>query len=83
MVVISHHVPTGERNIMVAIATIYQCCLLYTSPMDDCLCRVALDFGGRAWLVWDAEFHREKIGEMPTEMFLHFFKSLLSLIHIL
>jgi imidazoleglycerol-phosphate dehydratase/histidinol-phosphatase len=44
--------------------------------MDDCLCRVALDFGGRAWLVWDAEFHREKIGEMPTEMFLHFFKSL-------
>ena len=43
---------------------------------DDCLCRVALDFGGRAWLVWDAEFHREKIGEMPTEMFLHFFKSL-------
>lgn len=45
-------------------------------PMDDCLCRVALDFGGRPWLVWDAEFHREKIGEMPTEMFLHFFKSL-------
>ncbi|MBQ0057099.1 MAG: bifunctional histidinol-phosphatase/imidazoleglycerol-phosphate dehydratase HisB [Bacteroidales bacterium] len=44
-------------------------------PMDDCLCQVALDFGGRAWLVWDAEFHREKIGEMPTEMFLHFFKS--------
>ncbi len=48
----------------------------YCLPMDDCLCRVALDFGGRAWLVWDAEFHREKIGEMPTEMFLHFFKSL-------
>ena len=45
-------------------------------PMDDCLCQVALDFGGRAWLVWDAEFRREKIGEMPTEMFLHFFKSL-------
>ena len=44
-------------------------------PMDDCLCQVALDFGGRAWLVWDAEFHREKIGDMPTEMFLHFFKS--------
>lgn len=44
-------------------------------PMDDCLCQVALDFGGRPWLVWDAEFHREKIGEMPTEMFLHFFKS--------
>ena len=45
----------------------------YCLPMDDCLCRVALDFGGRAWLVWDAEFHREKIGEMPTEMFPHFF----------
>lgn len=45
-------------------------------PMDDCLCQVSLDFGGRAWLVWDAEFHREKIGDMPTEMFLHFFKSL-------
>jgi imidazoleglycerol-phosphate dehydratase/histidinol-phosphatase len=44
--------------------------------MDDCLCSVALDFGGRPWLVWDAEFKREKIGEMPTEMFLHFFKSL-------
>ena len=48
----------------------------YTLPMDDCLCSVALDFGGRPWLVWDAEFKREKIGEMPTEMFLHFFKSL-------
>lgn len=48
----------------------------YCLPMDDCLCQVALDFGGRAWLVWDAAFHREKIGEMPTEMFLHFFKSL-------
>ncbi|WP_278505119.1 bifunctional histidinol-phosphatase/imidazoleglycerol-phosphate dehydratase HisB [Phocaeicola barnesiae] len=45
-------------------------------PMDDCLCSVALDFGGRPWLVWDADFHREKIGDMPTEMFLHFFKSL-------
>lgn len=45
-------------------------------PMDDCLCRVCLDFGGRPWLVWDAEFRRERIGEMPTEMFLHFFKSL-------
>lgn len=44
-------------------------------PMDDCLCSVALDFGGRPWLVWDAEFKREKIGDMPTEMFLHFFKS--------
>ena len=48
----------------------------YCLPMDDCLCQVALDFGGRPWLVWDASFHREKIGEMPTEMFLHFFKSL-------
>ena len=48
----------------------------YCLPMDDCLCSVALDFGGRPWLVWDAEFHRERIGEMPTEMFLHFFKSL-------
>ena len=44
-------------------------------PMDDCLAQVALDFGGRPWLVWDAEFKREKIGEMPTEMFIHFFKS--------
>jgi len=44
-------------------------------PMDDCLALVALDFGGRNWLVWDAEFKREKIGEMPTEMFYHFFKS--------
>ncbi|MBN1463674.1 MAG: bifunctional histidinol-phosphatase/imidazoleglycerol-phosphate dehydratase HisB [Paludibacteraceae bacterium] len=45
-------------------------------PMDDCLCQVALDFGGRSWLVWDTEFKREKVGDMPTEMFLHFFKSL-------
>jgi len=44
-------------------------------PMDDCLAQVAIDFGGRPWLVWDADFQREKIGEMPTEMFLHFFKS--------
>ncbi len=44
-------------------------------PMDDCLAQVAIDFGGRPWLVWDAEFKREKIGEMPTEMFHHFFKS--------
>jgi imidazoleglycerol-phosphate dehydratase/histidinol-phosphatase len=44
-------------------------------PMDDCLSQVALDFGGRSWLVWNAEFKREKIGEMPTEMFSHFFKS--------
>ncbi len=48
----------------------------YCLPMDDCLCSVALDFGGRPWLVWDAAFHREKVGDMPTEMFLHFFKSL-------
>lgn len=48
----------------------------FSLPMDDCLCQVALDFGGRPWLVWDAEFHREKVGDMPTEMFLHFFKSL-------
>ena len=47
----------------------------YTLPMDDSLCQVALDFGGRPWLVWDVEFKREKIGEMPTEMFPHFFKS--------
>ena len=44
-------------------------------PMDDCLAQVALDFGGRAWLVWEAEFKREKIGDVPTEMFYHFFKS--------
>jgi len=44
-------------------------------PMDDCLAQVAIDFGGRSWIVWDAEFKREKIGEMPTEMFFHFFKS--------
>ena len=44
-------------------------------PMDECLAQVAIDFGGRPWLVWDAKFSREKIGEMPTEMFMHFFKS--------
>lgn len=44
-------------------------------PMDDCLAQVALDFGGRSWTVWDAEFKREMIGEMPTEMFFHFFRS--------
>lgn len=44
-------------------------------PMDDALAQVAIDFGGRPWIVWDAEFKREKIGEMPTEMFYHFFKS--------
>lgn len=54
----------------------------YCLPMDDCLCQVALDFGGRAWLVWDATFKREKIGEMPTEMFLHFFKSLSDAAHM-
>ena len=44
-------------------------------PMDDCLAQVAIDFGGRNWLVWEADFKRERIGEMPTEMFYHFFKS--------
>jgi imidazoleglycerol-phosphate dehydratase/histidinol-phosphatase len=44
-------------------------------PMDDCLAQVAIDFGGRPWLVWDAEFKREWVGDMPTEMFHHFFKS--------
>ena len=44
-------------------------------PMDDCLAQVAIDFGGRNWLVWKAAFKREKIGKMPTEMFMHFFKS--------
>lgn len=48
----------------------------FSLPMDDCLCTVALDFGGRPWLVWDASFQREYIGDMPTEMFYHFFKSL-------
>ncbi len=48
----------------------------FVLPMDDCNCTVALDFGGRPWLVWEAAFKRERIGEMPTEMFLHFFKSL-------
>lgn len=47
----------------------------YCLPMDDCLAQVAIDFGGRNWIVWDTEFKREKIGEMPTEMFFHFFKS--------
>jgi imidazoleglycerol-phosphate dehydratase/histidinol-phosphatase len=44
-------------------------------PMDDSLAQVAIDFGGRPWIVWDADFRREKIGDMPTEMFFHFFKS--------
>ena len=43
--------------------------------MDDCLAQVAIDFGGRSWLVWDVKFSREKIGDVPTEMFYHFFKS--------
>lgn len=47
----------------------------YSLPMDDCLCQVCLDFGGRPWLVWEADFKREKIGDLPTEMFFHFFKS--------
>lgn len=47
----------------------------FVLPMDDCLAQVAVDFGGRNWVVWDAEFKREKIGDMPTEMFFHFFKS--------
>ncbi len=47
----------------------------FTLPMDDCLAQAAIDFGGRNWLVWEAEFKREMIGKMPTEMFFHFFKS--------
>lgn len=47
----------------------------FTLPMDDCLAQAAIDFGGRNWLVWEAEFKREMIGQMPTEMFYHFFKS--------
>ena len=43
--------------------------------MDDCLAQVAIDFGGRNWLIWEADFKREMIGKMPTEMFMHFFKS--------
>ena len=54
----------------------------FALPMDDCLCQVAFDFGGRPWLVWNVEFRREKIGEMPTEMFLHFFKSLSDAAHM-
>lgn len=47
----------------------------FVLPMDDCLAQVVIDFGGRNWLVWEADFKREKIGDMPTEMFMHFFKS--------
>lgn len=54
----------------------------YALPMDDCLCQVALDFGGRPWLVWNTAFYREKIGDMPTEMFIHFFKSLSDSAHM-
>ncbi len=47
----------------------------YCLPMDDCLAQVVIDFGGRPWLVWDTVFNREKVGDMPSEMFFHFFKS--------
>jgi imidazoleglycerol-phosphate dehydratase/histidinol-phosphatase len=47
----------------------------YALPMDESMAQVLIDFGGRPWLVWDAEFKREKVGDMPTEMFFHFFKS--------
>jgi imidazoleglycerol-phosphate dehydratase/histidinol-phosphatase len=47
----------------------------FALPMDDCLAQVALDFGGRPWLIWDVVFQREKIGDMPSELFYHFFKS--------
>lgn len=47
----------------------------FVLPMDDCLAQVALDFGGRPWLVWEVEFQRDRIGEMPSELFFHFFKS--------
>ena len=48
----------------------------YSLPMDDCLCSVVLDFGGRPWIVWDVDFKREMVGDVPTEMIFHFFKSL-------
>ena len=47
----------------------------FALPMDECDAKVLIDFGGRSWIVWDAEFKREKVGDMPTEMFFHFFKS--------
>ncbi|WP_370227563.1 bifunctional histidinol-phosphatase/imidazoleglycerol-phosphate dehydratase HisB [Mesoflavibacter sp.] len=47
----------------------------FSLPMDDCFAQAAIDFGGRNWLVWEADFKREMIGKMPTEMFFHFFKS--------
>ena len=48
----------------------------FSLPMDDCHAHVCLDFGGRPWLIWKTEFHRERVGDVPTEMFFHFFKSL-------
>jgi imidazoleglycerol-phosphate dehydratase / histidinol-phosphatase len=48
---------------------------MFVLPMDDCLAQVAIDFGGRPWLVWEVEFLRERVGEMPAELFFHFFKS--------
>jgi len=54
----------------------------FALPMDDCNAQVCLDFGGRPWLVWEAEFKREKIGDVPTEMFFHFFKSLSDAAHM-
>ena len=47
----------------------------FALPMDECMSQVLIDFGGRPWIVWDAEFHRERVGDMPTELFYHFFKS--------
>ena len=47
----------------------------FALPMDDCKAQALIDFGGRSWLVWEADFQREMIGKMPTEMFMHFFKS--------
>ena len=47
----------------------------FVLPMDDCLAQVALDLGSRPWLIWDVQFSREKVGELPTELFFHFFKS--------
>ena len=47
----------------------------FVLPMDDCLAQIAIDLGGRPWLVWDVEFKREKVGELSTELFFHFFKS--------
>lgn len=54
----------------------------FVLPMDDSLCSAAMDLGGRPWIVWEAEFEREMIGSMPTEMFFHFFKSLSDAAHI-